>query len=82
MTSGNIQMGPGPDSVLAALKRAVDDDPQLRERPAGEVASHLAREGYLEEEPDPVLVAEMLGALDPDESGGEPGEETEEASPT
>ena len=86
MTSGNIQMGPDPDAVLAALKRATDDDPKLRRLPAGEVAAELARGGYLDEEPDPVLVAEALGALDPEEPGPEPGPEPglekEEGSPT
>jgi len=78
MTSGNIQMGPGPDDVLGALKRALDDDPTLREKPEEEVSARLAGDGYLEEEPDPVLVAEMLAAMDKDA----PGEETEAASPT
>lgn len=82
MTSGNIRMGPDPDDVLEALKRATGDDPKLRQLPAGEVAAELARGGYLEEEPDPVIVAEMLGALDPEEPGPEPGLETEEGSPT
>jgi hypothetical protein len=42
------------------------------------VAAALAQGGYLEQEPDPVLVAEALGSLDADG----PGEETEAASPT
>ena len=78
MTSGNIQMGPDPDAVLEALKKALGDDPTLRERPDEEVSTKLKRDGYLEEEPDPVLVAEMLAAID----GDGPGEETEAASPT
>lgn len=78
MTSGNIQMGPDPDDVRDALEKALGDDPSLKDRPAEEVAPRLAQGGYLEQEPDPVLVAEMLGILD-DEG---PGEETEEASPT
>ena len=78
MTSGNIRMGPGPDEILAALREAVRDDPALRGRAEEEVSAELARKGYLEQEPDPVLVAEMLGTLD----GDGPGEETEEASPT
>ena len=82
MTSGNIQMGPDPDQVRNALAAAVRDDPTLRERKSEQVAAELARGGYLQEEPDPVLVAEMLGVLDQDEPGNEPGEETEEASPT
>ena len=81
MTSGNIQMGPegpDPDIVQEALKKALQDDPALREQPAEGVATELAQRGYLEQEPDPVLVAEALGALDADGSG----EETEAASPT
>ena len=78
MTSGNIQMGPDPDAVLEALQKALRDDPTLRNRPEEEVSTRLAGDGYLEQEPDPVLVAEMLGAID----GDGPGEETEEASPT
>ena len=81
MTSGNIRMGPDPDQVRDALKAAVRDDPTLRERGSEQVAAELAGGGYLQEEPDPVLVGEMLGALD-DEPGDEPGEETEAASPT
>lgn len=78
MTSGNIQMGPDPDDVLKALKKALDDDPTLRDRPEEEVSTKLQRNGYLEQEPDPVLVAEMIAAID----GDGPGEETEAASPT
>lgn len=78
MTSGNIQMGPDPDAVLEALQKALRDDPTLRNRPEEEVSTRLAGDGYLEQEPDPVLVAEMLGAMDEDG----PGEETEQASPT
>ena len=78
MTSGNIRMGPDPDAVLAALKKALEDDPTLRERPEEEVATKLAGGGYLDQEPDPVLVAEMLAAMDDDGTG----EETEAANPT
>ena len=78
MTSGNIQMGPDPDRILAALREALRDEPKMRERPAEEVSEQLARNGYLDEEPDPVLVAEMIAAID----GDGPGEETEAASPT
>ena len=82
MTSGNIRMGPDPDRVLAALKEAVRDDPKMRERPAEEVPGELARGGYLGEEADPVLVAEMMGSLDPEGPGRETDEASEEASPT
>jgi hypothetical protein len=82
MTSGNIQMGPDPDRVMDALKEALRDDPKMRERPAEEVAGELARAGYLDEEPDPVLVAEMLGSIDPEGPGRETDELTEEGNPT
>lgn len=66
MTSGYIPPSgePGPDEILAALKEAVREDPNLGERPAEEVSGELTRGGYLEEEPSPTLVAEMLGTLE------------------
>ena len=69
MTSGYIPASgePGPDEILAALREAVREDPRLRERPAEDVSRDLARGGYLEEEPSPTLVAEMLGALEREE---------------
>jgi hypothetical protein len=82
MTSGNIQMGPDPDQVLEALKKALRDDPKLRDRAAEEVAGELSRGGYLDEEPDPVLVADMLGGLEPEGPGRETDELTEEGNPT
>ena len=82
MTSGNIRMGPDPDQVLDALRRALRDDPKLQDRSAEEVSGELARGGYLPEEPDPVLVAEMFGKLEREEPDDENGEWTEEASPT
>ena len=82
MTSGNIQMGPDPDRILAALREALRDDPKMRGLPAEEVSEQLARNGYLDEEPDPVLVAEMLGSLDPEGPGRETEELSEEGNPT
>ena len=82
MTSGNIRMGPDPDRVMEALREALREDPKMRELPAEEVSVQLARGGYLEEEPDPVLVAEMLGSLDPEGPGRETDEVTEEGNPT
>ena len=86
MTSGNIQMNPDPDRILTALKGALRDNPGMRNRSAQEVSKELVQQGYLEEEPGPVLVAEMLeglqsGKLDLPEDE-EDGEETEEASST
>jgi len=85
MTSGNVRMGPDPDQVLEALRSASRDDPRVLDRPTEEVSRNLVRGGYLSEEPDPVLVAEMLGKLEEERPGGEDdedGEWTEEASPT
>jgi len=82
MTSGNIQMGPDPDRVMGALREALPDDPKMRERPAGEVAEELARGSYLDQKPDPVLVAEMLGTIDPEGPGRETDELSEEGNPT
>jgi hypothetical protein len=86
MTSGNVRMGPDPDQILEALRSASRDDPRVLDRPTEEVSRGLVRGGYLSEEPDPVLVAEMLGKLEEERPGGEEddedGEWTEEASPT
>jgi hypothetical protein len=82
MTSGNMRMGPDPDRIMDALRQALQDDPKMRERTAGEVAAELGRGGYLDEEPDPVLVAEMLGSIDPEGPGRETDELTEEGNPT
>jgi len=85
MTSGNVRMGPDPDQILEALRSASRDDPRVLDRPAEEVSRGLMRGGYLSEEPDPVLVAEMLGKLEeewPGREDDEDGEWTEEASPT
>ena len=75
MTSGNIQIGPAgpdPDEVLQALKRALRDDAIVRERKAEDLSRDLVRAGYLPEEPDPVLVAEMLGTIEDEGAVGEP----------
>jgi hypothetical protein len=85
MTSGNVRMGPDPDQILEALRSASRDDLLVLDQPTEEVSRGLVRDGYLSEEPDPVLVAEMLGKLEEERPGGEDdedGEWTEEASPT
>ena len=67
MTQGPIQTGPaGPDSdeILEALKKAVRDDPGVWDRKAEDLSKDLVRGRYLREEPDPVLVAEMLGTIE------------------
>jgi len=40
------------------------------------------RGGYLQEEPDPVLVAEMLEGFEGEEQSVQPDELTEEGNPT
>jgi hypothetical protein len=67
MTSGNIQLGPNPDRILEALKELLREDPGAPRRPAEEVSKELVRSGYLQEEPDPVLVAELLEGLEAEE---------------
>ena len=69
MTSGYIPASedPGPDEILAALREAIREDADLRERGAEDVSRNLASRGYLEREPSPTLVAEMLGTLEREE---------------
>ena len=78
MTSGNIRLGPDPDRILEALKELLRDDPAARQRPAEEVSRELVRGAYLQEEPDPVLVAEMLEGLEAEEDSLQADEVSEE----
>jgi hypothetical protein len=78
MTSGNIRLGPDPDRILEALKELLRDDPSARQRPGEEVSRELVRGGYLQEEPDPVLVAEMLEGLEAEEDSLQADEVPEE----
>jgi hypothetical protein len=82
MTSGNIQLGPDPDRILDALRELVREDPDARQRPAEEVSKELVQRGYLQEDPDPVLVAEMLGGLEAEEDSMQADEVSEEGEPT
>ncbi len=81
MTSGNIQLGPGPDRILEALKGLLRDDPEARQRSAEEVSKELVQGGYLQEEPDPVLVAEMLEGLEGEEQSLQADEVSEGGNP-
>ncbi len=65
MSSGYIPAKdePGPDEILEALRVAIFDNPRLTEIPAAEVARQLILEGWLQEEPSPALLADMLDAL-------------------
>jgi hypothetical protein len=73
---------PGPDQIVEALREAVFENPRLREMAAEEVARQLVLDGRLHQEPSPVLVAEMLEALEAEEQGFETDEVSEEGNPT
>jgi hypothetical protein len=73
---------PGPEEILEALREAVSDNPRLAEMPAEDVARQLVMDGRLQEEPSPVLVADMLDALEAEEGGFEADELSEEGNPT
>jgi hypothetical protein len=72
---------PSPDQILEALREAVSDNSRLAEMLAEEVARQLVLEGRLQEEPSPVLVADMLDALEAEEGGFEADELSEEGNP-
>ena len=84
MSSGYIpsKEEPGPDEIVEALREAIFENPRLREMPAEEVARQLILEGRLQQEPSPVLVAEMLVALEAEKQGFEEDELSEEGNPT
>ena len=84
MSSGYIpaKNEPGPDEIVEALREAVFENPRLREVPAEEAARQLVLDGRLQQEPSPVLVAEMLEALEAEEQGFEADELSKEGSPT
>jgi hypothetical protein len=84
MSSGYIPAKdePDPDEIIEALREAVFENPRLREIPAEEVARQLVLEGRLQQEPSPVLVAEMLDALEAEEGGFDADELSEEGNPT
>jgi len=73
---------PGLGEILRALREAVFENPRLREVPAEEVARQLVLGGNVRGEPSPVLVAEMLEALEAEEQGFEADELSEEGNPT
>jgi hypothetical protein len=84
MSSGYIPSKdePGPDEIVEALREAVFENPRLAEMPAEEIARQLVLEGHLQQEPSPVLLAEMLDALEAEEEGFEADELSEEGNPT
>ena len=84
MSSGYIPAKdePGPDEILEALQEAVFDNPRLAQMLSEEVARQLILGGYLQEEPSPALVADMLDALEAEEGGFDADELSEEGNPT
>jgi hypothetical protein len=73
---------PGPEETLDALRQAIFDNPRLTEMPAEEVARQLVLGGYVQEEPSPALVADMLDALKAEEGGFDADDFSEEGNPT
>ena len=84
MSSGYIPAKgePSPDEILQALREAVSENPRLPEMSSEEVARQLVLGGHLQEEPSPVLVADMLDALEAEGSTFEADELSEEGNPT
>ena len=84
MSSGYIPAKdePGPDEILEAMREAIFNNPRLIEMPSEEVARQLILGGYLQKEPSPALVADMLNALEAEEGGLEADELSEEGNPT
>jgi hypothetical protein len=73
---------PGPEEILDALRQAIFDNPRLTEMPTEEIARQLVLDGWLQEEPSPALVADMLDALEAEEGGFDADELSEEGNPT
>jgi hypothetical protein len=74
---------PGFDQILRALRERLNEDAQLKEMPAEEVARQLVQGGHLEREPPPPLVAEALEGLEAEEHSLQNEElSSEDANPT
>jgi hypothetical protein len=74
---------PGFDQILGALRKGLNEDPRLKEMPAEEVARRLVKDGHLEGEPPPPLVAEALEGLEAEEQSFQNDElSSEDANPT
>ena len=84
MSSGYIppKNEPGPEEILEALREAIFDNPRLAEMPAEEISRQLILDGWLQEEPSPALVADMLDALEAEEGRFCADELSEEGNPT
>jgi hypothetical protein len=74
---------PGFDQILGALREGLNEDPQLKEMPAEEVARRLVKGGHLEGEPPPPLEVEALEGLEAEEQSLQNDElSSEDANPT
>ncbi len=65
--------------VIAALKRALEDNRHLGDAPAEEVARQLVLGGYLREEPVPSQMSDALSSLRAEEQAFGPDVPTEDA---
>ena len=70
---------PGFQEVLEAIKRALEDDRQIVELPAEEVARQLMLGGYVEGEPTVFRVTDALATLEAEEQAFGPDVPTEDA---
>ena len=84
MSSGYIpaKAESGPDEIVEAMREAIFNNPRLIEMPSEEVARQLILGGYLQKEPSPEQVADMLDVLEAEEGGLEADELSEEGNPT
>src|ERR671910_1413739 len=74
---------PGFDQILRALREGLNENSRLKEMPAEEVARQLVKDGHLEGEPPPPLVAEALEGLEAEEQSLQNDElSSEDANPT
>ena len=81
MATSRLRTNPVPTRSYAPCG-AVFENPKLREVPDEEVARQLVLGVHVRVEPSPVLVAEMLEALEAEEQGFEADEPSEEGNPT
>ena len=75
--SGKAELGF--QEVLEALKRALENNRQLQNLPADEVARQLVLGGYLQEEPTLSQAADALASLEAEEQAFGPDVPTEDA---
>lgn len=61
------------NEVYKVVKRALKDNPLLREAAVEEVTNQLVLEGYLQEEPPVRLIGDVLGDVAAEEQAFAPG---------